>query len=142
MWCVVGEVQKERLVRPLRPITNVVRGPVGKEVGRMSLRLDGFPIAAHVVVAMTQMIDIAVHHVAQKSMKEIEAAFIGSVRRFQSQMPLADNRRVIAGFLQLVRESGHGRIEVAPRVFRVGANHTGNTDTILIPTREQCGARG
>ena len=87
------------------------------------------------------MREVAVHHVAEKAMEQIEPAFVGGVRRVQSQVPLAHDRGVVPGPSEFVRQGGDGRIEIAPRICRVGADHAGYSDPVGIAAREQCRAR-
>jgi hypothetical protein len=39
----------------------------------------------------------AVHHVAEEAVEELEASLVRQVRRFEPEVPLADDARVITG---------------------------------------------
>ena len=56
-------------------------------------------------------------------MEQIEPALVGGVRRLKPQVPLADDARCDSRPFELVGQRGNGRIEIAPRVVRVGADH-------------------
>ena len=81
------------------------------------------------------MSNVAVHHVAQKAMEEIKAAFVGCVRRLKSQMPLADNRRVVANLLQFNGQRRYRRIQIAPLVLGASTNYAWNANAIGVTTR-------
>src|SRR5688572_31629617 len=62
---------------------------------------------------------VAVHHVAEETVEEIEAALIGEIRRLEPEVPLADRRGLVAGAAQKVGQRAHARIEIAPGIFRL-----------------------
>ncbi len=107
----------------------------------MSDRFDRLAIEPQVVVAVAQVRRVAFHHVAQKAVEVLEAAFIGRVRRFEAQVPLADDAGAVAGFSQLVGQRRHRGIEVTPRVVRQGANDARDADAIGVAAGEQRGPR-
>ena len=134
--CIVGEVEEEGL-RGLRTLAEVVRGPIGKELGGMALRLDDLAIEPHVVFSMAKVRGVAVHHVAEEAVEVVEAAFVRRVGRFEAEMPFADDAGVVARLLQFIRQRGHARFEVAPRVLRLRADHARHAHAIRVATREQ-----
>ena len=80
MRCVVRQVEKERLVVAL-PRPDIIARPVRKQVGRMPFRINRGRILAHIIDAVPTMTHIVVHHVAEKSVEEIESTLVRCIRR-------------------------------------------------------------
>jgi len=114
MWRIVGEVEEEGPILRLRSLAQILDRPIRKQIRRVAPGLNDLGVAAHVIVSMTQMRRVAVHHVAEKAVEQIKAAFVRQVRRFEAEVPLADEAGVITRLLQLIRKRRHFRIEVTP----------------------------
>ncbi len=65
-------------------------------------------------------------------MEEIEAAVVGRVGGGKAEVPFADEGGVVAGGVEVVRERGDFGIEVAPRIFGIGADESGHADAIRV----------
>ena len=69
----------------------------------MSFWIDHIQILSHEVLTSSSMRQVVIHQVTEKSMKFVEASFGRSIRRCQTEMPLPNNRRVVACRLEGLR---------------------------------------
>ena len=63
-------------------------------------------IETHVILTMTPMVVVIIHHVTKKPMKMLETTVVRPVGRAQTQVPFAHNRRVVTGGPQRAGEQG------------------------------------
>jgi len=98
-------------------------------------------VPAEVVVAVAEVRGVAVHHVAQKAVEEIESALVGRAGGFQAEMPLADDGRMVAHLLQFLGECPRLRIEPTPRILRVRTDDAGHAHAIGVTPGQERGAR-
>ena len=89
------------------------------------------------IIIIMEVGNIRLYKDRWKAVEEIEAPLIGLVGRLQSQVPLADDGRVITASLQLIGQGWRMGIEPAPRVFGVRANHAGDANPVGILARKQ-----
>lgn len=93
-----SEVEVERLVLAL--LINVFHGVTADELGRVTFFVDGFVIVEpveHAGVAVSVIIQLADH----RAILVIEATLFGPILNVSvSEMPLADDGRVVAGILE------------------------------------------
>ena len=92
--------ERLRLVAPLQP----VEGHVRDDVGRVTRHRDGFAVLDHR--------RIVVHALTGKDLPEVEAG------RIRAEVPLADDRGLIAGLLQQLREGDLRTVEPGIGVVR------------------------
>lgn len=137
---IAGEIEKKRFRCRGLP-TKVITGPVSEDVCRVTLRLDNLGVVPYEIDSTVQMSGVAVHHIIQKPMKIIKSSLVGNVRRLKPEMPLPDQRGVIASLSEFVGKRGNVRLEITPRVIGIRANHSRNTHTIRIKTCEKSCAR-
>ena len=138
---VVGQVQEKRGFI-LGPFLHVIHRPLGKQIRGVARRVDGLLVFAHIVDVVAAFVHVVVHHVAEPAVEVVEAALGGRVGRFQAQVPLADDGRVVARPLQERRQQRGLGVEVAPTVFGVGADDARHAHVVLVAAREQGGAGG
>ena len=93
---VVGEVEQKRFVLFPGAAHEVIRGPLREEFGGMSLRLDDFPVEPQVIVPVSEVVEVAVHHVAEETMEMVKAPLVRRVRRLETEVPFPDDGGVIA----------------------------------------------
>src|SRR5690606_34669579 len=127
---VVSEIQKEWLPRPRCSLVEIVNGPRGEEIRRMPRGINDSRVVTHIVVSLPAMRRIAVHHVAEKAVKEIKPALVRRVGAFETQIPLADEGRRVTDLAQLICQSRRGWIQIAPRVRGLGSNDAGHSDAV------------
>ncbi len=94
----------------------------------MTLRVDGHRVATHVINPMAPMGVVIVHHVAEPSVKIVEATIVGPMRFGESKVPFADERGVVSSLLELRGDGGDAEAQFTPTVFRVGTNNPRHTD--------------
>ena len=138
---IVREIEKKRR-RQFRPFAQIIARPAGEQLRGMACRRDDLAVAAHVVVPLPEVGRVAVHHIVEEAVEKIEAAVVGQRRRRKAEVPLADDRGVIAGGAEVIGERGHRGIEIAPGVVGVGADETGHADAIRVAAAHQRRARG
>ena len=107
----------------------------------MSDGVDLVTIEAHPVHAAAEVRVVVVHHVAEKAVKEREAAVERFIGRLQSEMPLADDGGVVTGVRQRLRQQRRVVGQIAPAVADLLANHAGHTDEIRIAPGQERRAR-
>ena len=108
----------------------------------MAFGVDGFGVEAHEVLAVAQVGGVAVHHVAEEAVEVVEAAFVGGIGGFETEVPFADDGGVVAGFFQFGGEGGNVGVEVAPGVFGLGADDAGDADGVGVAAGEEGGTGG
>jgi hypothetical protein len=115
--------------------------PVAEQVGAVAGRVDLLRAQAHIVDAVAAVRVIVVDHVTQETVEVVETALVRRVGGFEPEVPLADEAGAITGRLEQTRQQhGVGR-QVAPTVFGVSTDHSGDADGVGILSREQRGAR-
>ena len=139
---VVGEVEKEWL-RLLAAFRKIFAGPFGKQVRRMTLGRDDLAIVAHEVLAVAQVRPVVVHHVAEKTVKQIKAAIIWQIRSTDAEVPLADDGTVVVRLPQQHWKQNRLLCQMAPGVRRFFlAYHSRHADAIRVTARQQgCACR-
>ena len=99
MWCVIGEVHKERAVFALA-IIDVVDTPFGNQVGRVAGRIDLKAVLSEIIDTVPTMLVIVVDHVAEETLEMIETAIVRYVRFLKAKVPFTDKRSVITSPLE------------------------------------------
>ncbi len=94
MWCVIGEVHKERAVFALA-IIDVVDTPFGNQVGRVAGWIDLTAVLSEIIDTVPTMLVIVVDHVAEETLEMIETAIVRYVRFLKAKVPFTDERSVI-----------------------------------------------
>jgi len=51
----MGEIEEKRFFSVLLAVTQVIAGPIGEQVGRMSFRVDDLVILPQVIVSMPEV---------------------------------------------------------------------------------------
>ncbi len=138
MWRAKRDFQKEWTAGV---VADERDGPLGQLVPQIPLVLNrgrvlpeiGLPIAAHVRVP----VDVA----RQKTPEVVEAVSIGLELRLETQVPLADETRRIAGVLQELRQRAPRRrkadVEARRRRRRIGLDRTLEPHPLLVAARHE-----
>ena len=95
MRCVVGEGEEKGLVL-LCSVLDMVDRPLGEQIRGVAFRMDLGGIELHIIDAVAQMGEVIVHHIAEEAFEVVESSVTGVAVAIESQMPLADQGRVIA----------------------------------------------
>ena len=106
---VEGEIEIERLVGVLR--LDVFDRVVAEELGRVALLADRLVVAIpveHAMLLVREVIQLADH----RAVLVVEAALPGPILLVGvAKMPLADDRRLVAGFLEALRHEPLGGVQ-------------------------------
>ena len=137
---VVGEVEKEGRLRG-GALAQIIARPRRENIRGVSDRIDDLAIAAHIIVTLAAVRRVAVHHVVEEAVEKIEAAVVRRAGRGEAEVPLADDRGVVAGRAQVICDRRHVGIEVAPRIGRIGTDEAGHADAVRVTAAHQRGAR-
>ena len=106
----------------------------------MAFRSNYLIIKSHVIIPVSQMRLIIIHHIAQKTLKKIEATVVGQVGRFESQMPFPDHDRFVIGRFHHLGQGNYRWQKVSPAICFVGTDNARNSDLVWITTAHQRGA--
>ncbi len=136
MRCIVGEEQEEGRFL-FCPFTDIFDRPIREYIGRMTRGVDAVLIQAHIVLAESSFVGIVVHHILQPTVKKIKAFIVRKIGGFEAEVPLANERSMIARLFEHGRHQLGGRIEVTPVVLGVGADQSGYTHTVRVAARHQ-----
>ena len=137
--CVVGEIHEKRFILSFA-IVHIIDAPIGDEIGCVAGRVDLPAVFAEVIDAVTTVLVVVVDHVAKEPLEIIEAAAVWRVGFLEAKVPLADDRRVVAGILQHVRQQGDILRQPAPVVLRMSPDDTRHTGDIRVGATQQSSA--
>ena len=140
MRSVVGQIEKEGR-QGFRALAQVVARPTGENLRGVTDGRNDLAVAAHVIVPLPEVRRVAVHHVVEEAVEEVEAAVVGQRGRGEAEVPFADERGVIAGGAEVIGERRHRGIEVAPGVVGIGADGPGHADAVRVATAHERRAR-
>ena len=138
---VVGQVEEERVFGILAG-GEVVLGPVGKNVSGVAFGIHLFFIEAHVVLSVTAVLVVVVHHIAEEAVEVIETAGVGVGFVIEPEVPFSDGGGVVSERLESLGKRNGGRGKIAPVVLGFGADDPGNADELLVASRQERSAGG
>ena len=81
MRCVVSQIKKKGLIGFFSVSYNI-DCPFGEQVGGVTFWVDFLIVETHIVIIMTQMSVVIVHHIAKEPSKIIEPAGAGMILLF------------------------------------------------------------
>jgi hypothetical protein len=120
----------------------MIGSPTGEEIGGVAFGLDDGLVEAHVILTVPTVQRVAVHHVAQEPVEEIQAPQVRGVGRGESKVPFPDQRGVVPDGAEMIGDGGDGGMEPAPGIGGLGPDDTGHADAIGVSTGEEGGAGG
>jgi hypothetical protein len=82
----------------------IIACPGSENVRSVAFGVNGFLIVTHEIEAVAEVRPVIVHHVAEKTFEEIEAALGRSVGRADAEMPFADDGGVAASLFEELRK--------------------------------------
>ena len=97
---IVGEVEKKRIVF-WSLFGHVIDCPIAENVGGVADGIHFFGAETHVMISVTTMLVIVIHHVAKEAMKVIKSPIRRAIRFIEAEVPFADNAGMIPCFFQL-----------------------------------------
>ena len=139
--CVVGEIHEKRFILSFA-IVHVIDAPLGDEIGCVAGRVDLPAVFAEVIDAVTTVLVVVVDHVAKEALEIIETASVRCVGFLEAEVPLADDRCVVAGILQNVWQQGDVLRQPAPVVLWVGTDDARHAGNVWVGAAQECGAGG
>ena len=123
-------------------IVHAIDAPLGDEIGCVAGRVDLPAVFAEVIDAVTTVLVVVVDHVAKEAFEIIETASVRCVGFLEAEVPLADDRCVVAGILQNVWQQGDVLRQPAPVVLWVGTDDARHAGNVWVGAAQECGAGG
>ena len=103
----------------------------------MSFRVDGVCIVPHIVMPVTQVSVVVIHHIAQETAKLVESTVAWMVLFLQPEVPLPDDCAVIPVSTQYLWKRDGRRIEIPPTILTVSTYDPWNPHQVWVAPCQQ-----